>query len=64
MTKKHQEELQKAIQEMYNAAKKVKDISTEEDYDLYTDVIDEASNIINEVENTFSVEEGVVIVTM
>lgn len=64
MTKKHQEELQKAIQEMYNAAKKVNDISTEEDYDLYTDVIDEASNIINEVENTFSVEEGVVIVTM
>ena len=40
MTKKHQEELQKAIQEMYNAAKKVNDISTEEDYDLYTDVID------------------------
>lgn len=64
MTKKHQEELQKAIQEMYNAAKKVNDISTEEDYDLYTDVIDEASNIINEVENTFSVEDGVVIVTM
>lgn len=49
---------------MYNAAKKVNDISTEEDYDLYTDVIDEASNIINEVENTFSVEDGVVIVTM
>lgn len=64
MTKKHQEELQKAIQEMYNAAKKVDEISTEEDYDLYTDVLDEAANVINEVENTFPIEEGVVIVTI
>lgn len=61
MTKEHKEELQQAIQEMYDAAAKLNALATDDDYDMYTDVIDEAANVVNEVENTFQVEEGTVI---
>lgn len=58
--KGHKEKVTKALQALYDAAYQVNQITDEDDYDQYTDLLDESANITNEFKNLGIVEDGIV----
>lgn len=60
MGEEHKKELAKAFQELYNAAYKVNQLTDDDDYEQFTDLLDESANITNEFANLGIVEDGVV----
>lgn len=57
MANTHKEEVQEALQALYDAAKRVNDITDDDDYDEWTDVLDEAANVVSEMYDLID-EEG------
>lgn len=60
MGEEHKKELAKAFQALYDAAYKVNQLTDDDDYEQFTDLLDESANITNEFANLGIVEDGVV----
>lgn len=60
MGEEHKKELAKAFQKLYDAAYKVNQLTDDDDYEQFTDLLDESANITNEFANLGIVEDGVV----
>lgn len=58
--KGHKEEVQKALQALYDAAYQVNQITDDDDYEQFPDLLDESANITNEFANLGIVEDGIV----
>ena len=58
--KGHKEEVQKALQALYDAAYQVNQITDEDDYEQFPDLLDESANVTNEFKNLGIVEDGIV----
>lgn len=58
--KGHKEEVQKALQAFYDAAYQVNQITDDDDYEQFPDLLDESANITNEFANLGIVEDGIV----
>lgn len=58
--KEHKEKVKEALQALYDAAYQVNQITDEDDYDQFTDLLDESANITNEFQNLGIVEDGIV----
>lgn len=56
----HKEEVEKALQALYDAAYQVNRITDDDDYEQFPDLLDESANITNEFKNLGIVEDGVV----
>lgn len=56
----HKEKVQKALQALYDAAYQVNQITDEDDYEQFPDLLDESANITNEFKNLGIVEDGIV----
>lgn len=56
----HKKEVQKALQALYDAAYQVNQITDDDDYEQFSDLLDESANITNECENLGIVEDGIV----
>ena len=56
----HKEEVEKALQALYDAAYQVNQIADEDDYEQFPDLLDESANITNEFKNLGIVADGVV----
>lgn len=56
----HKEEVQKALQALYDAAYQVNQITDDDDYEQFPDLLDESANITNEFKNLGIVEDGIV----
>lgn len=56
----HKEEVEKALQALYDAAYQVNQITDEDDYEQFSDLLDESANITNEFKTLGIVEDGVV----
>lgn len=56
----HKEKVQQALQALYDAAYQVNQITDEDDYEQFPDLLDESANITNEFKNLGIVEDGVV----
>lgn len=56
----HKEKVQKALQALYDAAYQVNQITDEDDYEQFPDLLDESANVINEFKNLGIVEDGIV----
>ena len=56
----HKEEVQKALQALYDAAYQVNQITDDDDYEQFPDLLDESANITNEFANLGIVEDGIV----
>ena len=56
----HKEKVQKALQALYDAAYQVNQIAGEDDYEQFSDLLDESANITNEFKNLGIVEDGIV----
>ena len=60
MKEEHKKELEKAFQALYDAAYKISQITDDDDYEQFADLLDESANITNEFANLGIVEDGVV----
>ena len=58
--KGHKEEVRKALQALYDAAYQVNQITDEDDYEQFPDLLDESANVTNEFKNLGIVEDGIV----
>lgn len=58
MTKR--EELQEMFQKLYEAAVAINVVTDDEDYDKYTDILEESANVTNAFEEAGIVEDGIV----
>lgn len=56
----HKEEVEKALQALYDAAYQVNWITDDDDYEQFPDLLDESANITNEFKNLGIVEDGIV----
>ena len=56
----HKEKVQKALQALYDAAYQVNQITDEDDYEQFPDLLDESANITNEFKNLGIVGDGIV----
>lgn len=56
----HKEKVQKTLQALYDAAYQVNQITDEDDYEQFPDLLDESANITNEFKNLGIVEDGIV----
>ena len=56
----HKEEVEKALQALYDAAYQVNQITDEDDYEQFSDLLDESANITNEFKTLGIVEDAVV----
>lgn len=56
----HKEEVEKALQALYDAAYQVNQITDDDDYEQFTDLLDESANITNEFDALGIVEDGIV----
>lgn len=56
----HKGKVQKALQALYDAAYQVNQITDEDDYEQFPDLLDESANITNEFKNLGIVADGVV----
>ena len=56
----HKKEVEKALQALYDAAYQVNQITDEDDYEQFPDLLDESANITNEFKNLGIVEDGIV----
>ena len=56
----HKKEVQKALQALYDAAYQVNQITDDDDYEQFPDLLDESANITNEFKNLGIVEDGIV----
>lgn len=52
--------LKAALQDLYDAASVVNQITDDNDYERYPDLLDEAANIMNEMESLEIVSDGIV----
>lgn len=60
MREEHKKELEKAFQGLYEAAYKVNQITDDDDYEQFADLLDASANITSEFANLGIVEDGVV----
>lgn len=58
--KGHKEEVRKALQALYDAAYQVNQITDEDDYEQFPDLLDESANVTNEFKNLGIVEDSIV----
>ena len=58
--KGHKEEVRKALQAFYDAAYQVNQITDDDDYEQFPDLLDESANVTNEFANLGIVEDGIV----
>ena len=58
--KGHKEEVRKALQALYDAAYQVNQITDEDDYEQFPDLLDESANVTNEFKSLGIVEDGIV----
>ena len=58
--KGHKEEVRKALQAFYDAAYQVNQITDDDDYEQFPDLLDESANVTNEFANVGIVEDGIV----
>lgn len=56
----HKEELRKMFQALYDAAYQINEETTEDDYDQYPELLDEAANITSILKHSDMVEDGIV----
>ena len=56
----HKEKVKEALQALYDAAYQVNQITDDDDYDQFPDLLDESANITNEFANLGIVEDGIV----
>ena len=56
----HKKEVEKALQALYDAAYQVNQITDEDDYEQFPDLLDESANITNEFKNLGIVGDGIV----
>ena len=47
MANTHKEEIQEALQVLYDAAKRANEITDDDDYDEWPDILDEAANVVS-----------------